>query len=304
MRMIIAKIQGGLGNQMFQYAFGRALAKKHDVALKLDTTMFPAYKYHNLSLDKLAIEAPFASALEVQRFKIHRRHPDWPLKLLNPLLYNPKKYIVEKTSYFDPKELEVSPPCLVDGYWLTEKYFLDIEPLIRSEFSIRGEFNEYTKQVEAKIKSAEHPIMLHVRRMDFAHDPIMKKNHGTVSPEYYEYAIKHMLGNVPNPTFFIFSDDPAWAEANIHPDAPTHYIGQGPQWNYLDLYLMTLCEHFILANSTFGWWGAWLSKHYRNNITIMPKYMTIKMDTRDLACPGWLVFDDKQLSMAGETSPR
>lgn len=290
--MIIAKIQGGLGNQMFQYAFGRALAEKHNTPLKLDVTMFPAYKYHSLSLDKLSIKAPFATNEEVRRFTMHRRRPDWPLKILNPILYDPQKYIVEKTSYFDPKEFEVRPPCFVDGYWLTEKYFLDIEPAIRSEFAISGVFNEYTRTIEEKIKAAEHPVMLHVRRMDFANDPTMKKNHGTVSPDYYKHAIEHIHERVSNPTFFVFSDEPAWAKENILPGVPTEYIGQGAEWNYLDLYLMTLCEHFILANSTFGWWGAWLSKSYRNNITIMPKYMTIKMDTRDLACPGWIVFED------------
>ncbi len=280
---------------MFQYAFGRALAEKYGVPLKLDVTMFPSYKYHSLTIDKLAITAPFATDAEVRRFAIHRRRPNWPLKLLNPLLYDPKKYVTEKTSYFDPKELEVNPPCLVDGYWLTEKYFLDIESSIRSEFTITGEFNDYTRQVEEKIKAAAHPVMLHVRRMDFAHDPTMKKNHGTVSPEYYERAIEYVLERVPGATFFVFSDDPEWAKENILPNAPTEYIGQGAEWNYLDLYLMSQCKHFILANSTFGWWGAWLSKHYRNNITIMPKYMTVKMDTRDLACPGWIVFDDKSL---------
>lgn len=294
--MIIAKLQGGLGNQMFQYAFGRALASKHNVPLKLDATMFPTYKYHSLTLDKLAIEAPFASDAEVRSLAMHRRRPNWPWKVLNPLMHDPKKYIVEKTFYYDPRMFEVEPPCLVDGYWLSEKYFLDIEPLIRSEFAIRGESNEYTRQMEEKIKAAEHPVMLHVRRMDFAHDPIMKKNHGTVSPEYYEQAIEHIRAHVQNPTFFVFSDEPSWAQENIKPGVPTEYIGQGPEWNYLDLHLMTLCEHFVLANSTFGWWGAWLSKHYRHNITIMPKYMTIKMDTRDLACPGWVVLDDRAWS--------
>lgn len=294
--MILVKLQGGLGNQMFQYAFGRALAKKYGVPLKLDATMFPTYKYHNLTLDKLAIRTPFATQREVGRFAMHRRRPQWPWKILNPILHDPKKYVVEKYFYYYPEAMEVRPPCLVDGYWLTEKYFLDIEAEIRDEFAICGEFNDYTRKMEEKIRVAEHPVMLHVRRMDFAHDPTMKKNHGTVSQEYYERAIQHMLSHVPNPTFFVFSDEPEWAREHIKTGAPTEYIGQGAEWNYLDLHLMSLCEHFILANSTFGWWGAWLSKHYRNNITIMPKYMTVKMDTRDLACPGWMVFDDEAWS--------
>lgn len=293
--MIIAKLQGGLGNQMFQYAFGRALAKKHGVPLKLDATMFPSYKWHRRMIEHLNISAPFASAQEVRRFAIHRRRPNWPWKILNPLLHDPKKYVVEPSFYFNPAILEVRPPCLVDGYWLTEKYFLDIEDVIREEFTVRSELNEYTKHMEEKIRSTESPIMLHVRRGDFIH-PQFADRHGAVSSSYYAHAISLMREKAPNASYFIFSDTPEWARENVRPDAPTEYIGQTAEWNYLDLYLMTFCKHFILANSTFGWWGAWLSKSYRHNVTIMPKYMTNKMDVRDLAHESWIVLDDTEWS--------
>ncbi|MEK7628426.1 MAG: alpha-1,2-fucosyltransferase [Patescibacteria group bacterium] len=292
--MIIAKLQGGLGNQMFQYAFGRALAIRQGTKLKLDVTMFPAYKYHNRMIDHLNITAPFATDLEVIRFSIYRRRPEWPLKILNPLLRNPKKYVNESSFYFTPTLLETKSPCLVDGYWLCEKYFLDIEDTIRHEFTIRSPLNEFSKKMASKIRLATHPIMLHVRRADYATDYV--KVHGTLSPAYYERAFSLMRERVPDASYFIFSDDPEWARTHIHPDAPTEYIGQGADFNYLDLYLMSLCEHFILANSTFSWWGAWLSKSYRNNLTIMPKYMTTKMGTRDLAHPSWTIVDDAEWS--------
>jgi len=292
--MIIAKLQGGLGNQMFQYAFGRALAKRRGVELKLDVAMFPTYKYHKLMIGHLNISAPIASDWEVARFAIHRRRPHWPWKILNPLLRNPKKYVVEPSYYFSPDPLDLEAPCLVDGYWLCEKYFLKIEDIIRDEFTVRSPLNDYSKRMEDKIRSAEHPVMLHVRRADYATDFVHV--HGTLSPAYYERAFSLVRERVPNASYFIFSDDPEWARAHVRPDAPAEYIGQGANLNYLDLYLMTLCEHFILANSTYGWWGAWLSKSYRNNLTIMPKYMTAKMDTRDLAHSNWSVLDDAGFS--------
>lgn len=293
--MIIAKLQGGLGNQMFQYAFGRMLALRNSTELKLDVTMFPTYKYHKLMIGHLNITAPFASRLEVSRLAMHRRQSDWPWKIFNPLLRNQKRYFVEPTCYFDPALLGIKPPCLVDGYWLCEKYFLDIENIIREEFTVRGALNDYTKHAEEKIRDAQHPIMLHVRRGDFT-APEFAHKHGTVSPTYYARALSIMRGEVPNATYFIFSDDPEWARENVRPDAPTEYIGQGADVNYMDLHLMTLCEHFILANSTYGWWGAWLSQSYRHNTTIMPKYMTNKMDTRDLAHESWIVLDDASYS--------
>ncbi|RJR13521.1 alpha-1,2-fucosyltransferase [Candidatus Parcubacteria bacterium] len=293
--MIIAKLQGGLGNQMFQYAFGRALAVKNDVPLKLDISMFSTYKWHQCMIDKLNISAPFANNSEIRRFSLHRRRPNWPLKILNPLLHDPKKYVTESSFYFDPGLLEVKPPCLVDGYWLSEKYFLDIEDTIRTEFTIRGESNEYTKRMEEKIQSAEHPVMVHVRRADYA--TAFSHIHGTLSSEYYDRAFAHMNEKVPNASYFIFSDEPEWAREHVRPPSTSlEYIGQGAAWNYLDLYLMSLCEHFVLANSTFGWWGAWLSKNYRHNITVMPKYMTNKMDVRDLAHQSWIVLDDTEWS--------
>lgn len=293
--MVIAKLQGGLGNQMFQYAFGRALAKRRGVELKLDATMFSTYKYHKCMIQHLNISAPFASAQEVARFAIHRRRPNWPWKILNPLLHNPKKYVQETSSYFNPDFLDLEAPCLVDGYWLCEKYFLDIEDTIRDEFTVHSLTNEYTKRLEHAIRSTTHPVMVHVRRADFITD--FGHAHGALSSTYYKHALSLMNERVRGASYFVFSDDPEWARTHIFPDAPTEYIGQGAEWNYLDLYLMSLCKHFVLSHSTFGWWGAWLSKSYRNNVTIMPKYMTTKMDTHDLAHPSWTIVDDAEWSL-------
>ncbi len=287
--MVIAKLQGGLGNQMFQYAFGKMLAARHNTELKIDITMFPTYKYHLYTLDNLNISAPTATDEEIAQFVKKRPLPGRRNILRNLFFADATKYVVEPSFYFTQEMMSLKAPCFVDGYWLTEKYFLEIEDTIRKEFSVRTPLNDYTKRMEEKIRSAKHPVMLHVRRMDFAHDPTMKVNHGTVSQTYYEEAMRLMQERQQDADYFVFSDEPEWARQNIFPKGPTEYIGQGPEVNFMDLYLMSLCEHFILANSTFGWWGAWLSKSYRNNLTIMPSRMTNKMDTRDLLCPGWTV---------------
>ncbi|MBX4192521.1 alpha-1,2-fucosyltransferase [Candidatus Parcubacteria bacterium] len=291
--MIIAKIQGGLGNQMFQYAFGKMLARRNNTELKLDITMFPPYKLHRYSLDKLNISASIATDEEIAPLVKKRVRKGRRNFLYNFFFADPTKYVLEPSYYFTPHMFELTAPCEVDGYWLSEKYFLEIEDDIRKEFTITGLKNEYTTQMEGKIRATTHPIMLHVRRMDFVHDQAMNKNHGVISPDYYEEAMRIMSEKVPQGSYFVFSDDPEWARQHIHPQGPTEYIGQGAEWNYLDLYLMSLCEHFILANSTYGWWGAWLSKSYRHNTTIIPKFITVSMDTHDLTHPSWIVLDDK-----------
>mgnify|MGYP003393973417 CR=1 FL=1 len=287
--MIIAKIQGGLGNQMFQYAFGRVLALRNHTELKLDATMFEGY-IHRYTMDHLNIKDIYATPAEISSFTRYRTHNTrlgrW---LLNPLFADKKRYVIEPAFTFVPEMLNLKEPCMVDGYWQSEKYFLEIENLLRKEFTLREPLGKYSQEIAAKISSTEHPVFLHIRRGDFAHHPTYSKIHGVCPPEYYEAAKGIIKEKVGSPTYFVFSDDIDWARENIKTDFPTEYIGQGPDKNYEDMELMRLCEHRILANSTFGWWGAWLSDTYRTGITIAPKQWNIKLNTKDLLPTHWTV---------------
>jgi hypothetical protein len=288
--MVITKIQGGLGNQMFQYAFGRMLAKRNNTELKLDTTMFPTYKYHLYTMDNLHITAPVATEEEIAPFLQKRPRKGRRNFLYNALFADPKKYVEEPSFYFTPEMLELKEPCYVDGYWQSEKYFIEIEDIIRKEFSLHKPLNSYSLDIAEKIRASEHPVSLHVRRGDFAHVSQSIATHGTVSISYYEEALRVMKERVVQPAYFVFSDEPEWARENIKTDFPTEYIGQGPEVNYFDLELMKMCRHHILANSTFGWWGAWLSDSYRTGVTISPKRWNVKesLDTKDLLPEHWI----------------
>jgi len=288
--MIITKIQGGLGNQMFQYAFGRMLARRNNTELKLDITLFRNYEFHLYTMDHLNIQNTIATDKEINHFRWYRpRNTRLGRRVLNPLFADATKYVVEPSFTFTSSMMDLQAPCMVDGYWQSEKYFLEIENEIRREFTLRDPLSNYSQDIADKITSAKNPVMLHVRRGDFAHHEHMKKVHGTVSPVYYQAAMDIIKGKVSEPTYFVFSDEPEWARENIKTDFPTEFIGQGPDKNFEDLELMRLCKHHILANSTFGWWGSWLSEHYRSGITIAPKHWNIKLDTKDLLPEHWTV---------------
>ena len=286
--MIITKIQGGLGNQMFQYAFGRMLALRNNVPLKLDITMFKTYEFHLYTMDHLNIKGEYATQEEIDSFLKYRPRKGKLGKILNPIFADTKKYYEEPAFTFDAKNMEIKAPVMVDGYWQSEKYFLEIEDRIRQEFTMREPLDEYSQGIAAKIKAAKDPVALHIRRGDFAYHPYMSKVMGICPPEYYDAAKDIIKERISEPTYFVFSDDPEWTKENMKTGFSTEYIGQGPEKNYQDIELMRMCKHHILSNSTFGWWGAWLSEGNRTGINIAPTRWTNKnFDTRDLIPDYW-----------------
>lgn len=288
--MVIVKIIGGLGNQMFQYAFGRSIAVRNKVELKLDILGMQSYQYHLYTMDHLNIKKNYATQNEVGSFTKYRPRKGKVGLFLNPLFADTKKYVQEPTHYmFEPAMLEVKPPCYLDGYWQTEEYFKDIADDIHREFTLREPLSEYSQAIAGRISKAHNAVSLHIRRGDMAKHPYFSKTHGICPPEYYEAALKVIREKVPEPTFFIFSDDIEWARQNINTGFPTEFIGQGPDKNYEDLELMRLCRHHILSNSTFGWWGSWLSEHSMTGITVAPIRWTNKgFNTKDLLLPHWI----------------
>lgn len=287
---VIVKIIGGLGNQMFQYAYARQLALKTNAKLKLDINDFKNYEFHSYSLQHFRIQENYASEQEANFFKKYKKRKGWAGKLLNPFLANPRLYIDEPTYTVSKEMFEVTPPCYVEGYMQSEQYFQDIEEIIRREFTLKEPLSEYSQGVATRIQAASEPVSLHIRRGDFARHATVSKFHGICPPEYYEETIRRINEQIPNPTYFVFSDDIEWARENITTGHSTEFIGQGPDKNYEDLELMRLCKHHILSNSTFGWWGAWLSNpRHTGGVTIAPtKWFNKAFDTKDLIPQDWI----------------
>jgi len=197
-------------------------------------------------------------------------------------------FVVEPHFHYWPEINKAPRDCYLAGYWQSEKYFQDAEPIIREDFTFKIPMASRNEQIAEKIAQA-NAISLHVRRGDYVNNPHTKATHGICSPDYYRDAIGYMAKQIENPHFFIFSDDMPWVRSQMKLDFPCYYIehNSGAE-SYNDMRLMSMCQHHIIANSSFSWWGAWLNP-YPNKIVIAPrKWFANNSDTDDLIPPGWI----------------
>jgi hypothetical protein len=289
--VIIVRLEGGLGNQLFQYAFGRGLAIANRTALKLDMSQVKGW----YGLSHFNVIEDFASPEEISRLRSPSlRNPRTFLTdLLNPVRpYYRRSMIKEVGPTFDPKMLKARKSVYLVGFWQNEGYFKAVEPIIRKEFTVKRPPDRTSGEMAARIRETES-VCLHVRRGDMANDPELNRFHGTCSPEYYQHAATRMAASVSKPHFFIFSDDHAWTQENVRLSYPmTRVLHNGPTRDYEDLRLMSLCKHFVIANSSFSWWGAWLSIH-RQKIVVAPRrWANDPVQDADTELPqGWIRLD-------------
>ena len=272
--MVIVRLMGGLGNQMFQYAAARATSLRTGASLKLDLSWFddegsrvtPRREYELEPFElptELATEAEIARSL---RRRILRRRP---------------RILVDPTLRFDPRVLDAEDVRLI-GYWQSERYFADHADTIRTDFALPAA----DVALEEQLASVES-VSVHVRRGDYASDQVASSELGVLPLEYYETAVERVEQLLPQAEFFVFSNDPGWCADNLRIDAPHTFMALGRSHD--DLRLMSVCRHHILANSSFGWWGAWLREE-RDTIVVAPErwFRGSRFDTRDLIPDRWL----------------
>ena len=288
--MVIVRLTGGLGNQMFQYAAARALAERLGVELWLDTRAFEhalAFKEYTpraYALAPFRLRARVASAAELGRW------PQWVAELgmraraLRPLF---RRWHFEPANTYDPAVATLRDPIYLVGYWQSERYFADIAARIREEFMLREALSGRNAELLAIARSAGS-VGLHVRRGDFLSLADAAQVHGLCSIDYYRRAMDLLRARVPGCRFLVFSDDAQWARAELPAHPGTVFAQGNEQAPELDLALMSACGHHIIANSSFSWWAAWLG-HHPQQIVIAPTpwYASTKLDTRDLAVSRW-----------------
>lgn len=278
--MIIVKLIGGLGNQMFQYAVGRALADAHNCDLKLDVTGFEDYKLRRYELNNYRIRASIASDKDIAYINGVRTFPG----LLPPSIF------MENGFTFDSSVLSLTPPCyLAQGYWQSEKYFSHIRPLLLRDFSLNTAMNASNQAVMDDILENQS-VSLHIRRGDYVTNPIATQYHGVCSLDYYHAAIKIIAEKIKNPKFFIFSDDTDWASENLKTGYPSYIVDiNDSDQGIFDMALMKSCQYHIIANSSFSWWGAWLNPA-EDKVVVSPRnwFDEAPHDTRDLIPQSWI----------------
>ena len=272
--MIIIKLQGGLGNQMFQYALGKYLANKYQVSLKFDLNhllnrsvktkgKLPTYREYDL--DIFGIEKNIATASELKSIRNRVSNP-FVDKIFSKLFGHKKSYLNELRYSFSDEIFDAPDNVYLEGYWQSEKYFKPIESEIRDQFIIKNKLPNKSQLLMDKIV-ATNSVCVNVRRGDFVGNSF----HILLEEDYYLRAEKVVLEKAIDPEIFVFSDD---------------YSG----FKYQDKFnLMTACKHFIIPNSTFAWWAAYLS-NYTDKIVISPEkwFNDKKWNTMDLLLPDWI----------------
>jgi hypothetical protein len=271
--MIGIRLEGGLGNQMFQYAAGRALANQIGCDLVLDqSALFTRNKKtttRNLELNhfKIAGRVAFQNEFGFSRLLFRLR--------LQNLRIGRWKVIIDRRRGYDSRLLHQGPDTYLCGYWQSFKYFKNAAALIQNDFTPIGKFKANALSLQNKIAETTS-IAIHVRRSDYVTLKSAAQFHGVLDLSYYNRAITYMNSKVLHPKYFIFSDDPKWCRENL-PIPSSSFVSVSEETNrdaWEDLLLMSQCKHLIIANSSFSWWGAWLSCNRRNkcnNIVVAPQ---------------------------------
>ncbi|MDT8387665.1 MAG: alpha-1,2-fucosyltransferase [Thiogranum sp.] len=279
--LIISSLNGGMGNQMFQYAAGRCLAYRTNQQLKLDLRPLLRYGSRDYALGHFCIaDDSVATRLELSGFAIRAKLRKW--------LGTAPIMIKESGFGFDPELLRCRGNVRIEGYWQSPRYFNEIEAIIRREFGFRDSPAGSNVELASRI-SAHNSISVHLRCGDYINDPKTCAHHGNCSMDYYTTAMGLMNKQIPDAHFYIFSDEPDWARVHLSPDHPHTYISHnGLDHAHEDMRLMSLCRHHIIANSSFSWWAAWLNSHPERQV-IAPKqwFNSPDRDTSDLIPADW-----------------
>lgn len=291
--MIIVDIQGGLGNQIFNYAIGRKISIVKNTELKLDISRYNNY-FRPYQLDKFNICAETADENEISKtrdgigieginkiiFKLRRRF----------LPYYLKPYLVDKYCYYDNRVLNCWDNSYLSGIWQTEKYFQDIRHLLLKEITVKEDIDALNLDIIKKMQNV-NSVSFHIRRGDYITCEKDANNIGSLSNKYYESAINYFSEKYNDIVFFVFSDELAWVKENMNLPENTVFVNHNQINNkdYMDMILISNCKYHIIANSTFSWWGAWLSTNPCKEV-IAPKtwWKSESYNDKDVVPESWI----------------
>jgi hypothetical protein len=304
--MIIVELMGGLGNQMFEYAAARCLAERWGHPLKMDTATLldrsnptEGFVFRDYDLGIWNIQESFATPEEVFALT-NRSRSDAPLSFAQRLSRKAnhllKSSAIENRVYkephfhYDRDFYTKTAPLYLQGYWQSEDYFKPIAHIIRQEFTFKNPLSSHCEGLAAQIENTES-ICLNVRRGDFVSSPKTNQLLGFVGINYLEKGVDLIADKLDNPHVYIFSDEPEWCKENLKLPYPTtlvshEYAGEKFR-DYLDL--MIRCKYFVIPNSSFAWWAAWLAPH-KQKIVVAPKrwFADKTMSSFSLIPPSWV----------------
>ena len=278
--MMVVRINGGLGNQLFQYAFGYYLKKTKNVELKLDSNTFLRNKAINYRLDSFNVDDKFVTKKELGFYGVK-------YGLFKKSINNKERYYRENMSYLYDKKIEnIKDNVYFDGFWQCEDYFKRYRSEIIEEFSLKKKSRIF-ENIRSKIIES-NSISIHVRRGDY----LIKQNYnafGLCDIDYYIKSISCIDCKITEPYYFCFSDDSSWLNESIVKNNSNYLnvskFGLKPEE---EMILMSLCKHNIVANSTFSWWGAWLNKNNKKIVIAPEKWRNDGISVGRLLPVNWI----------------
>ncbi len=289
--MITLLLKGGLGNQMFQYAAAKTLAYKLNTKLILDVSALSKKLKQDVSPNIRAYELNIFEGVRERKINKNR---SIATKLINKLSSKFLKQNVfnEPAFTYCNDFWNISPPVILNGYWQSEKYFDSYSTAIREAFTFPViDEDDKNFPIFAQIKN-QTSVAVHIRRGDY----LLQKNlafHGICSLDYYEKSISFLKKQYPHACFFFFSDDTDWVKKELVHMIDKYAIveGNNNQDAWKDMFLMSCCDHNIIANSSFSWWAAWLNKNPAKTV-IAPEQWFQTSDayysTADLIPGSWI----------------
>ena len=290
--MIIVRYKGGMGNQMFQYAFGRQLAARTGDRLVFDPTNLlyrnnpPDFVYRNYDLDVFRPSADnflappnLLAPLYNLRIEKLSQALSWSVNRKLPVIKEPHFHV--SLELLD----EVQTGAIYDGWWQSPTYFAGVEREVRRDFQFAREIIPESRKLLERIEQS-NAICLNVRRTDFLKVDTLN----ATNKEYFLKGGDYLGRKLSEPRFFVFSDDVDWCREHIRLDFPTEVVGhehKGYKFgNYMQL--MTRCRHFLIPNSSFAWWAAWLNTGKDKEVVAPRRWFTDPtIDTSDLVPDNW-----------------
>lgn len=287
MSIVGVRLVGGLGNQMFQYAAARALALRAGAQLDLDLSWFGTVPERQFALLPFAIKANENKRLNYQAAKTGfvarvKRHLGCTQHVADTPVFH------ETSFRYDSRIEQVSTPVFLDGYFQSEHYFSAVQDDIRTDFTVRAAPGLAAARLLDQI-AATNSICVHIRRGDYVNNPEANAYHGTCSLDYYREGLEFVTHNLLKPHCFVFSDDPQWVREHFVPGIPMTLVDiHGVDEAHEDLRLMAACQHYVIANSSFSWWGAWLGSHPDKQVVAPLRwFQNSDNDTSDLIPGTW-----------------
>ena len=263
---VLVRLAGGLGNQMFQYAAGRAVALVTGRRLLLDPSGIPrgpSDRRYELGSFRIAGEPVSPLVRTLVRAQVGARVPPAVRAVVRAVSPSRWIFLGDEDRVCDERLFSIPGDLVLEGHWQSAAYAERsprIAEQLRHDFALRQPLPDRLAAVAAEMAAGES-VCVHVRRGDYVHDPRIAAVHGVLGPDFFVAAADHVAARIAAPTFFVFSENLAWARDHLQLPGPTRFVadahGLPPA---VEQRLMASCRHFIIANSTFSWWAAWLGE--------------------------------------------